>query len=119
GGRFGVGAGGGQRGAGPAVRSARPPRSIGVGSLARDSGTHALARVRAARPTGKLTRNTVRQPSPAMLACISTPPISWPLAPASPITNAYTPTARALSAPPYRTPTRDRTLGLMSAAAVP
>jgi hypothetical protein len=65
----------------------------------RDSGTTRGANASAASPIGTLIRKTLRQPSPAMSACTSRPPISWPPTAASPIARLYAVSARVRSAP--------------------
>jgi hypothetical protein len=72
--------------ASPSVTSTVPTTSRRLAPSARDSGTSPPTDISATMPIGTLMRKQLRQPSPAMSACTSTPPISWPPTAASPST---------------------------------
>jgi hypothetical protein len=73
----------------------RPAGSSARGRAARDSGSaRSVATVKSA-PSGRLTRNTHRQPGPST----SAPPASGPAASAAPVIAPQTPSANGRSGP--------------------
>jgi hypothetical protein len=74
---------------------------------------------KASTPIGTLIRKQLRQPSSATLASISSPPINWPPAAASPSVRPYAANARWRCAPANKVPSIASTCGCSSAPAMP
>ena len=99
----------------PVLKVTKPMRSKRFGSGSRDSSTFTRASTNTKIPTGMLTRKIQRQPSPVT----SAPPITGPVATASPVIAPKTPKAVPLSRPLNDSESRASDVANMKAPPMP
>ena len=103
----------------PAAASPLPTRSKRGRRRGRDSGISRAAPTAASNPSGRLTKNTSRQPVPSRFASIRAPPRIGPSIAEMPITGPNTEKAVPCWSSPKTLQTIPRPCGTSSAAAIP